>query len=81
MLDNNVEAWHWDLGIYETVGVEPASFNTDQIAEMDLSGAVDDYVQTGTGAVRTRVGWRKTGLTINFPWEVRIDRVNWQAIY
>lgn len=33
--------------------------------------------QTFVGAVRARLGWRRTGFTINFPWEVSLDHFFW----
>ena len=56
------------------------SFNNDAVVTVDLSFGISDYAAAETGAVRTRVGWRKTGLLINYPWEVRLDQIVWAVI-
>ncbi len=72
-----IEVWNWTQAAYDVVDVSAASFNQDSIITVDLSLGISDYAQAGTGAVRTRVGWRKTGLIINYPWEVRLDQLVW----
>ncbi len=76
-LTHTLEAWNWTSAAYDVVDVSAASFNNDEIVTVDLSSGISDYAQAGTGAVRTRVGWRKTGLIINYPWEVRLDQMVW----
>ena len=76
-LTATLEAWNWTLAAYDVIDVSSASFNNDTIVDVDLSSGISDYVESSTAAVRTRVGWRKTGLTINFPWEVRLDQMVW----
>lgn len=45
---------------------------------------VDDLVITSrglvgaSGEVEARIGWRKTGFTINFPWAIELDLIGWQ---
>ena len=73
-LEFTVEAFHWSDGAYEVIGVQSESFNSDSVFNFPLSLA--DHVD-GNGNVRSRVGWRTVGFTINFPWEVRIDQVGW----
>ena len=73
-LTYTVEAWNWNTNAYEAIGSQAEQFNTDQIASFPM---VPEHVDTDS-SVRSRVGWRKTGFTINFPWEVRIDHVNWK---
>lgn len=73
-LTYTVEAWNWISSGYEELANEAAQFNSDRT---DSFAMVADYVDPG-GAVRARIGWRQTGFTINFPWEVRIDQVIWQ---
>ncbi len=76
-LTATTEAWNWNNGAYVVVDVSPTTFNVDSVLVLDLSARIGDYVQSGSGAVRTRIGWRKTGITINFPWEVRLDQLVW----
>lgn len=72
-LTYTVEAWNWTLSAYEEIGAQAEQFNVDQTGNFPM---IPDHVDSD-GSVRTRVGWRQTGFTINFPWEVRIDQVIW----
>ena len=76
-LTGTLEAWNWSQGTYDVVNVSDANFNNDTVVTVDLSPGISDYAQAGTGAIRTRVGWRKTGFTFNYPWEVRLDQIVW----
>lgn len=69
-----VEAWNFVSGSYEELGTQPEQFNSDQVVEFPLG--VDNI--DSDNSVQVRIGWRRTGFTINFPWEVRIDRVSWR---
>ncbi len=79
-LTGTLEAWNWSTGSYDVVDVSDAGFNSDVTVTADLTAGISDYVQSGTAAVRTRVGWRKTGFTINYPWEIRVDQLVWNVI-
>lgn len=74
-LTYTMEAFNWGNASYDVLGTQPESFNTDAVTTFTISPA--DHVDVG-GEVRSRVGWRRTGFTINFPWEVRVDRVAWR---
>ena len=76
-LTATTEAWNWNTGSYVELDSTDENFNTDAVVNVDITAGVADYVEGGTGNVRTRIGWRKTGFTINFPWEVRVDQVIW----
>ncbi len=76
-LTGTLEAWNWTNAGYVVVDVFESGFNNDLVLAVDLGPGITDYVQAGTGAVRSRIGWRKTGFTINYPWEVRIDQMVW----
>ena len=52
---------------YVEIGTAGESFNTASTETFSLGGVSTDKI---------RVGWRRTGFTINFPWEVNIDAVN-----
>ncbi len=73
-LSYTAEAFNWNTNQYDTIGVDSESFNADSVATYPLVGV--DHIDVD-GNVRARVGWRKTGLTVNFPWEVRVDQVGW----
>ncbi len=76
-LTGTLESWNWTLAAYDVVDNFESGFNSDVVVAIDLGPGISDYVQAGTGAVRSRVGWRKTGFTINYPWEVRLDQMVW----
>ena len=76
-LTGTLEAFNWNTSAYEIVDASATSFNTDAVVSVDLSSGISDFVQAGTGAIRSRIGWRQTGFTINFPWEVRLDQMVW----
>jgi len=76
-LTATLEAFNWVSSAFEIVDATATSFNTDSVVSVDLSSAVSDYVQSGSGAVRSQIGWRQTGFTLNFPWEVRLDQMVW----
>jgi len=67
------EAFNFNAGIFEVVATQTESFNTDTVESHALTADHFD----GNGDVRSRVGWRQTGFTINFPWEARVDQVGW----
>ena len=65
-LTGTLEAFNWVSGDYDVVDVSATSFNIDTVVSVDLSSGVSNYMQTGTSAVRSRIGWRQTGFTLNF---------------
>ncbi len=72
-LTYTVEAWNWVADAYDVIGVQEETFNIDTVETFPI----DAPNINGNGDVRSRVGWRKTGFTLNYPWEVRIDQVGW----
>lgn len=74
-LTATTEAWNWNVASFDVVDVTATSFNNDTVITPALTPG--DHVQSGTAAVRSRIGWRKTGLTLNFPWETRLDQFVW----
>ncbi len=72
-----IEMFNWNFGQYEEVSSAAASANNDSVQTIELTAQVSDYVQSGTGKVRTRIGWRQDGLVLFHPWTVRIDRAIW----
>jgi hypothetical protein len=75
-LTQTIEIFNWNSGQYELVDSRAATLS-DQAAEIELSEGVADYVQLGSGAIKTRVGWRATGIIFLFPWTVSIDQLAW----
>lgn len=72
-----VELWNWNDHCYDLLAVESASFNSDSVVNVEPTNDIAEYVETGTLATRARVGWFRTGFTIVFPWQVRVDYVHW----
>ena len=57
-----------DNGVtYTAIGTATESFNATTTNTFDLGGVSSDFI---------RVGWRRVGFTINFPWQVNVDAVN-----
>lgn len=67
-----VEEFNFSTNSYEVIGTTAESFNTDTARQFVRSGHMD-----ANNSVRMRIGWRRTGFTINFPWEVRVDAAKW----
>jgi hypothetical protein len=78
-ISQTIEMFNWNSQQYELVDTHSASFNSDSVVTVDLTGNVTDYVEVGTGTVKSRVGWKKSGLIILFPWTVCIDQVVWSV--
>lgn len=76
-LTGTIEAWNWTTSSYDVLQSFEESFNTDSIESANLSGNTSEYIQSGTNAVRARIGWRQTGFVLNFPWQVRVDQIGW----
>lgn len=71
--------FNFNTQTYEEIDTRPFSFNTDVVVELDITGGINDYIETGTGNIQTRAGWRATGFVINFPWTVSVDHVLWSG--
>ena len=72
-----IESFNWNTSNYDIVDVQAEAFNIDSVTTVDLT--VADHVEAGTGLIRSRVGWRKTGFTILFPWTICVDQAQWNA--
>lgn len=73
-LNFTAEAWNWSAGSYDVIGEMPESFNADALNEFDIDS--QNHIDSG-GQVRSRIGWRKVGFTVLFPWQVQIDQLGW----
>jgi phospholipase/lecithinase/hemolysin len=72
-----IEAFNWLTGQYEQVDSQAASFNNDSVVTVDLTADIVKYVESGTGTVTVRTGWKSGGLVLQFPWTICIDQVVW----
>ena len=73
-----VEAYNWNTSSFDELDSFAASFGVDENVGIVISGQLE-YVEPGTNKVRARLGWRKTGFTISFPWEVGVDWMGWSG--
>lgn len=73
-LTYTAEMFNWNSGAYDVVGILSETFNTDSIETYSITV---DHVDSSSN-VKTRIGWRKTGFAIVFPWSVRVDQVGWE---
>lgn len=78
-LELTTELFNFDSGSYEILGVESETLNTDTVSTVDATGDLARFVESGSGTVRARVGWRATGFVLFFPWTVSVDQVNWSV--
>jgi hypothetical protein len=76
-LTQTIEMFNWNTGQYQQVDSVAASWNNDSIVTVDLTGNIPDYVQAESGAVKTRMGWKQTGIVLSYPWTINIDQVAW----
>ena len=76
-LTQTVEMFNWGTGQFEEVDASGASFGADSVVTVDVSANILDYVEVGTGFVRSRIGWRQTGIIFLYPWTISIDQVVW----
>jgi hypothetical protein len=76
-LNYTVEMWNFNTNSYDVVGVSDESFNNDTVESYPI--VPQDHVSS-SGDVETRIGWRKIGFTINFPWETRLDQIGWAPL-
>ncbi len=76
-ISQTIEMFNWNSGMYEEVDVTGAGFDNDLVVTIDVSAGIMDYVQAGTGAVRSRIGWRMVGPILIFPWTISVDQVVW----
>jgi len=74
-LTGTLESWNFTNGVYDILDETDPVFNNDSV--VTANALVADHVEPGTAAVRTRLGWRQTGFTINFPWEIQVDQLIW----
>ena len=65
------ECLNWTTGMYVQVGAqEDETFN---VQTKHTFGPIDAACIDGSGNVKWRIGWRKKGFTINFPWLISVD--------
>lgn len=79
-LTATVEMWNWNTEQWEFTGSFGEAFNNPNSTNaFGLTSKIADYVNA-EAEVQARVGWRRTGFTINHPWNVNIDQVLWKGL-
>jgi hypothetical protein len=75
-----IEMFNFVSGQYEQVEAQLASFNADSVLVVDLTKNAVQYIETGTGTVQARIGWKSNGIVLAFPWTICIDQVVWSIL-
>ena len=71
-----MEVWNYSTGWYEMLDFGDSNFGQDAVFTIQLSPEVH---LNDAGRSRCRMYWRKSGFTINNPWQVFLDHVFWTA--
>ena len=75
-LMQTIEMFNWNTNSYQQIDARIAQ-QFDETLNVDVSVDIADFVQPGTGAVRTRIGWRANGPIFVFPWTICLDQIGW----
>ncbi len=78
-LSQTIEFFDFDIGSYQEVDVRMATMS-DSIVEVITEGDVGRYVQSGSGTVRARIGWKVTGPVLVYPWQINLDQLVWLVV-
>jgi photosystem II stability/assembly factor-like uncharacterized protein len=78
-LGQRLELYNWTTGQYEVVGTQSATTG-ESTHTVSAAGDLTRFVQAGTRAIRAKVSWYRTGLTLVFPWTVSVDQVRWRFV-
>ena len=73
-LSQKVDLWDWSTGSYAQIGATQPATTGDSAHIAVASGAVSRFVQSGTGLVRAKVSFFRTGLTLVWPWTASVDQ-------
>jgi hypothetical protein len=77
-LAQRVELFNFSTGTYVPMGAVGATTG-DSLQSVSVASGFSDYVQPGTGLVRAKVLWYRTGLTLLWPWSVSVDQARWRV--
>ncbi|MEM9411653.1 MAG: hypothetical protein AAGA30_11100 [Planctomycetota bacterium] len=72
-----VELFNFVTGVYDSVSSDALSTSQAEVSAY-VNGEVLDYVDDSTRKLRARIRWRASGPVLQYPWTVRLDRVQWQ---
>jgi hypothetical protein len=74
-LTMTIDMWNFVTSSWQTTGSAPVG-TTDSLLQGFTPTPVQ-CVQAGTGIVRAKLSFRRTGLTLVYPWTVSVDQLNW----
>jgi hypothetical protein len=75
-IQQGIELYNFATNAWVTVDTRTLP-TSDTVVEVTAPGNASNFVQSGTGTVRARVGWKPLGLTPVYPWVVSVDQVRW----
>ena len=73
----NVELFNFTSLTFELVDSQSAELVDTSVA-IEVTGDVSRFVTPGSGLLRARVSFESAGATLFFPWQVNVDRIDWQ---
>jgi hypothetical protein len=74
-LSMRIQLFNFTTGQYVTVYEAPTG--TSDVRGIGFATVPTEFVQSGTGLLRTRTSFFRTGITLVFPWTVSVDQVQW----
>ncbi len=76
-LSQKIELFDWVNGVYVQVGIPQLATTTDSVHNATATGTLSNFVQVGTRAVRAKLSFYRTGLTLVWPWTASVDQFRW----
>ena len=73
-LSQRLELFDWGAGSWVPLGTR-ASTTADSSHTVAAPGPLSRFVQPGTGLVRAKASFFRTGVTLVFPWSAAVDQV------
>jgi hypothetical protein len=67
----------YNFATEQYVTVYQAATGTSDIRGIGFAETPPDFVEPGTGVIRARTSFFRTGITLTFPWVVSVDQVQW----
>lgn len=81
-LEQAVELFNFQTGLYETVDTRPATMSnsTIRIQELSTFSSANRFVQSSDGQIRIRIGFRALGATYSQQWTARFDQLTLEGV-
>ena len=74
-LSMRVEMWNFTTSAYVQVASGPVGTTDTRLIGFAATPA--QFVQSGTGTIRAKVSFYRTGLTLVWPWTASVDQIVW----